>query len=371
MAVANGRLDTDDLSPIPAGFHTHGTTAYLRADAAASFLRLAAAFEQRFGKRLVAMSFYRPLSDQVRIFLKNYFRVDRKRSRKTDRTYQGSTYQLRAGMAPVASPGYSNHGLAITVDFNSGVQTRGSKEHDWMLSTGTKYGWDWTEGRRIGEPWHWSYMSSKDRMKGAPKAPTPTNNAAAITVADLAETQRKLLALGYAPGPLDGSLGPSTRAAVKTYQTDRGLTADGSPGPTTRKALDQDMTTLKNVEAKLDRAIAIATENQKRINTIRSQTAPTELQRAIWGLGGGANAPMIGRRLEGGKEYPETTLGSLTDRIVRQQLVPLRGEVAGLVKAVEQLATGKGVDPEEIKKAVAAGVDEALGSLEVTVSKGD
>lgn len=267
MAVANGRLDTDDLSPIPAGFHTHGTTAYLRADAAASFLRLAAAFEQRFGKRLVAMSFYRPLSDQVRIFLKNYFRVSRDRSRKTDRTYNGSTYQLRAGMAPVASPGYSNHGLAITVDFNAGVQTRGSAEHDWMLSTGTQYGWDWTEGRRIGEPWHWSYMPSKDRMKGAPKATTPPNNAAAaVTVADLAETQRKLLALGYSPGPLDGSLGPSTRAAVKTYQTDRGLAADGSPGPTTRKALDQDMATLKELDKKVDRLLAFGEQIHWRVD---------------------------------------------------------------------------------------------------------
>lgn len=95
-----------------------------------------------------------------------------------------------------------------------------------------------------------------------------------------------------------------------------------------------------------------------------------QLPKLVWGVGGGANAPMIGRRFEKGSEYPETTLGSLTDRIVRQQLVPLRGEVAGLSKAIEQLAAGRGVDPEEIKAAVAAGVDEALGSLEVTVSKG-
>lgn len=268
MAVANGQLDTSDLAPIPAAFFTHGRTAYLQDDAADAFLRVAYAFEQKFGKRLVAMSFYRPYSDQVRIFLKNYVKVSRSRSKKTDRTYRKSTYALRSGMSPVASPGYSNHGLGITVDFNSGVQTRGSKEHDWMVSEGATYGWDWTEGKRIGEAWHMSYVASKDKKRGAPKAsgsstaPSPVLiSTSAPAVADVVESQKFLLELGYQPGPADGSLGDTTRAAVMQFQTDQGLAADGVPGPDTRKALATAM-------SKIDDLIAIATENQKRIQRI-------------------------------------------------------------------------------------------------------
>lgn len=272
MAVANGRLNTKNLTAIPAAYHTHGTTAYLQADAADAFLRVAAAFQAQFGKRLVAMSFYRPHADQVRIFLKNYYRVNRARRLKTDRSFNGSTYALRSGMAPVASPGYSNHGFGTTVDFNSGVQTRGSREHDWMLAQGTRYGWDWAEGSRIGEPWHWSYVASKDRMKGASIAPTPSKPyAPPVAVKDLTDTQAQLTALGYSPGPVDGSLGPSTRAAVTTYQKDRGLAADGSPGPTTRKALSADMATLKDVEKKVDRLIAFGEQNQWRLDVIKQQ----------------------------------------------------------------------------------------------------
>lgn len=269
MAYANGAIPRSALSPIPAAFHTHGTTAYLQEDAAAAFLRVAAAFEKKFGKRLVAMSFYRPKADQVRIFLKNYYRYNgRRRPDTTDRSYNGSTYRLRAGMSPVASPGHSNHGLGTTVDFNSGVQTRGSAEHDWMISEGAKYGWDWAEGKKIGEAWHMSYVPSKDRMKSAPaasagsaaKAPVliPTT---APSVDGVATAQQHLIELGYAPGPADGKLGDATRAAVKQFQTDQGLAADGIPGPDTRKA-------LADIMAKIDDLIAIATENQKRIQRV-------------------------------------------------------------------------------------------------------
>lgn len=163
---------------------------------------------------------------------------------------------------------------------------------------------------------------------------------------DVDVTQRRLTDLGYGPLEVDGKYGPITAAATKQYQTDMGIEADGRPGPATRSHMEDTMAKIDDILTKLD-----------------------ALPKLVWGIGGGPHAPMIGRRLEKGSEYPETTLGSMTDRIVRQQLVPLRGEVAGLSKAVQQLAAGKGIDPEEIRKAVAAGVDDALGNLEVTVSK--
>jgi hypothetical protein len=41
--------------------------------------------------------------------------------------------------------------------------------------------------------------------------------------------QRRLRALGFDPGPLDGKMGPRTRKAIVAYQRARGLSADGRP----------------------------------------------------------------------------------------------------------------------------------------------
>ena len=45
------------------------------------------------------------------------------------------------------------------------------------------------------------------------------------------EVQRALTGLGYEPGPIDGLMGPRTRAAVRAYQEASGLTADGTLTP--------------------------------------------------------------------------------------------------------------------------------------------
>ena len=42
---------------------------------------------------------------------------------------------------------------------------------------------------------------------------------------------------GYDPGPIDGSPGAKTTAAVKKFQSSNGLSADGIVGPATRRAM--------------------------------------------------------------------------------------------------------------------------------------
>ncbi len=47
------------------------------------------------------------------------------------------------------------------------------------------------------------------------------------------EIQRRLKLLGHDPGLLDGAIGPKTIAAIKAFQTARGLEVDGVVGPKT------------------------------------------------------------------------------------------------------------------------------------------
>ena len=53
--------------------------------------------------------------------------------------------------------------------------------------------------------------------------------------------QSALAALGYDPGPVDGVMGPQTRAAVQAFQRGAGLASDGVVGPLTRGALARAM----------------------------------------------------------------------------------------------------------------------------------
>lgn len=73
---------------------------------------------------------------------------------------------------------------------------------------------------------------------------------------DVADLQRRLLALCYDCGKVDGYFGTLTRAAVISFQHDHGLEPDGIVGTLTRAALDEawpsDVADHKTCSIKLD-----------------------------------------------------------------------------------------------------------------------
>jgi len=68
-------------------------------------------------------------------------------------------------------------------------------------------------------------------------ATTTTTTPTPVTTAVVVELQQVMTDLGYYSGPIDGVYGPATTDAVKTMQTDLGVTADGVYGPETHNAL--------------------------------------------------------------------------------------------------------------------------------------
>lgn len=78
-----------------------------------------------------------------------------------------------------------------------------------------------------------------DRLIGAPGIDAwPPGAMESLRRSTVESLQRGLAEAGFDPGPVDGLLGPSTRAALQQFQLERGLIADGYPDPATMAALD-------------------------------------------------------------------------------------------------------------------------------------
>lgn len=69
-----------------------------------------------------------------------------------------------------------------------------------------------------------------DRLKGGGplRTPWPAGDTT-LRLAERMEVQERLTALGFDTGGADGNVGPKTYAAIKAFQTSRGLPADGYP----------------------------------------------------------------------------------------------------------------------------------------------
>ncbi len=66
---------------------------------------------------------------------------------------------------------------------------------------------------------------------------TMTHTAMARHHGPLFAVQKKLLSLGYDPGPVDGQMGHKTERAIRRFQHDHGLRATGRMDPRTEDKL--------------------------------------------------------------------------------------------------------------------------------------
>lgn len=106
---------------------------------------------------------------------------------------------------------------------------------------------------------------------------------------DVADLQRRLGALGFDAGRVDGIFGPLTAAAIENFQRNAGLAADGICGPDTLAALTR-------LGGRDRQANIAAIRERERVRRRSNALAPTPL--VVASLGGlGAVADTIARRL--------------------------------------------------------------------------
>ena len=130
-------------------------------------MQLAAYFD---GIELKHVGAYRPLSEQMALFMNRYSTEKTPRKPQVTRTYLGKTWYLKKGMSPAGVPATSNHGWGLAIDINlaSGdINLASGKELQWLLGDGfatsnaLKYGFTW----QISDPknpnfeaWHLQYV---------------------------------------------------------------------------------------------------------------------------------------------------------------------------------------------------------------------
>jgi len=128
LGYPNGQIPASALCAL-----SFDSSARLRCDAAQDLEKLNTAYREAFGRDLSITDSYRSLAGQIAC-----------------RATKGSL---------CATPGTSNHGTGIAVDFGGGVQTSGSAAYRWMVAHAATYDWahpSWATSTKF-EPWHWEY----------------------------------------------------------------------------------------------------------------------------------------------------------------------------------------------------------------------
>lgn len=109
-----------------------------RCDADAALEEMNAAYRAAFGVNLSITSTYRTYDEQVQLKIEK--------------------------PTLAATPGTSNHGWGLAIDFGGGINVFGSAQHNWMRQNANRFGWfhpQWAQyDGSLPEAWHWEYAGS-------------------------------------------------------------------------------------------------------------------------------------------------------------------------------------------------------------------
>ena len=166
--LPNGRIDPSKLTVVP----LTGTfrTCHLYEPAARAWAALAAAVRREFNVTLTGSTpapgdCYRSYDQQLAVFYTRYLPSFNplKTSLVGSRIGpDGARWYKKLGVAAVATPGTSNHGLGIAIDCAiwTGTEAVGLTTNKplfaWLLTNAARFGWSWESQ---SEPWHLRHVT--------------------------------------------------------------------------------------------------------------------------------------------------------------------------------------------------------------------
>lgn len=144
--------------------------------------------------------------------------------------WRGKKYGSAGSIVTYAKPGQSTHHDGRAVDFF--LVSSDGKTALWTVND------QWRRvadiAKSLGFHWGGDWKSFKDYCHL--ELPSGHKRKEEEGVKDL---QKMLMDLGYSPGPVDGSYGPLTKAAVRRFQRKESLAVDGIAGPITMTRLKE------------------------------------------------------------------------------------------------------------------------------------
>lgn len=200
---------------MPPAWSNKRKTERLRADAYASLTRMLGRAVAETGVNFSIWSALRTTAEQHALFIANYRNTGKSYANgDRPRKYKGTFWARKPNSVAVAVPGspQANHEGGVAVDIHPGaIQT-------WLKRNGNRFGWDWAEGKRNNEDWHFRYYPGQDTYKSE-------------GLLDHAAVQKAVGAT------VDGKIGTGTVAKIKAFQKAKGLDVDGKVGPATKAAM--------------------------------------------------------------------------------------------------------------------------------------
>ena len=99
---------------------------------------------------------YRSLAVQEYGFYQRYTDTpNKKQAKEKPKIYKGKAWYLKSPkLAPMATPGTSNHNLGLAVD----IANASGKRLEWLTKHAPRFGWSW-EFTSGAEPWHIRYVA--------------------------------------------------------------------------------------------------------------------------------------------------------------------------------------------------------------------